>query len=76
MKYIKTLNCLNLKKSAVKGGCGECQSSCQSACKTDDGTINQDCKQEEICNIFYRKSKWRPNQNAHKFSSKHAGVRR
>ena len=31
MKQIKTLNQANLKQSAVKGGCGECQASCQSA---------------------------------------------
>ena len=31
MKHIKTLNNANLKESAVKGGCGECQASCQSA---------------------------------------------
>ena len=34
MKHIVTLNQANLKKSAAKGGCGECQASCQSACKT------------------------------------------
>ena len=31
-KHIKTLNKANLKESAVKGGCGECQASCQSFC--------------------------------------------
>ena len=34
MKHIKTLTTRNLKESAKKGGCGECQTSCQSACKT------------------------------------------
>ena len=34
MKHIKTLNTRNLKDSVKKGGCGECQTSCQSACKT------------------------------------------
>ena len=34
MKRIKTLATRNLKKSAAKGGCGECQTSCQSASKT------------------------------------------
>ena len=34
MKYIKTLCKATLKQSAKNGGCGECQTSCQSACKT------------------------------------------
>ena len=34
MKHVKTLNGAPLKKSAAHGGCGECQTSCQSACKT------------------------------------------
>ena len=33
MKHIKTLTTRNLKESMKKGGCGECQTSCQSACK-------------------------------------------
>ena len=33
MKHVKTLNGATLKKSAAHGGCGECQTSCQSACK-------------------------------------------
>ena len=33
-KHIKTLSNATLKESAAKGGCGECQTSCQSACKT------------------------------------------
>ena len=28
MKHIKTINASNLKESAAKGGCGECQTSC------------------------------------------------
>jgi len=27
MKHIKTINASNLKESAAKGGCGECQAS-------------------------------------------------
>ncbi|MBQ3236875.1 MAG: six-cysteine ranthipeptide SCIFF [Oscillospiraceae bacterium] len=34
MEHIKTVNNANLKESCAKGGCGECQASCQSACKT------------------------------------------
>ena len=34
MKHIKTIKTRNLCESAKKGGCGECQTSCQSACKT------------------------------------------
>jgi len=33
MKRIKTLNTRNLKDTMKKGGCGECQTSCQSAGK-------------------------------------------
>ena len=29
MKHVKTLNSANLKQTAAKGGCGECQASCQ-----------------------------------------------
>ena len=35
MKRIKTLETKNLCASAKKGGCGECQTSCQSACKPE-----------------------------------------
>ena len=30
MKHIQTLNGATLKQSAAHGGCGECQTSCQS----------------------------------------------
>ena len=33
--------------SAAKGGCGECQTSCQSACKTSCGVANQPCENNE-----------------------------
>ena len=33
MEHIKTLNTKNLQNTVKKGGCGECQTSCQSACK-------------------------------------------
>ena len=42
MKRIKTLSSRNLCASAKKGGCGECQTSCQSASKT---VANQKCEQ-------------------------------
>ncbi|MBQ7152945.1 MAG: six-cysteine ranthipeptide SCIFF [Clostridia bacterium] len=42
MKRIKTLETRNL--TAKKGGCGECQTSCQSACKTSCGVANQKCE--------------------------------
>ncbi|MBO4609804.1 MAG: six-cysteine ranthipeptide SCIFF [Lachnospiraceae bacterium] len=45
MKHIKTLQTRDLKESAVKGGCGECQTSCQSACKTSCTVGNQSCEQ-------------------------------
>ena len=31
MKHIKTLNTQTLNHTVKKGGCGECQTSCQSA---------------------------------------------
>ena len=34
MKHISTLTSATLKQTAAHGGCGECQTSCQSACKT------------------------------------------
>ncbi len=34
MERIKTLETRDMCESAKNGGCGECQTSCQSACKT------------------------------------------
>ena len=45
MKHIKTLETKNL--CVGKGGCGECQTSCQSACKTSCGIANQQCENKE-----------------------------
>lgn len=45
MKRIKTLETRDLKNSLINGGCGECQTSCQSACKTSSGVVNQACEQ-------------------------------
>ena len=45
MKHVKTLNKANLKETAAKGGCGECQTSCQSASKTSCSVANQKCEQ-------------------------------
>lgn len=47
MSRIKTLETRNLKKSVEKGGCGECQTSCQSACKTSCGVANQQCENKD-----------------------------
>lgn len=47
MKHIKTLNKVNLAKTACKGGCGECQTSCQSACKTSCTVANQKCEHDK-----------------------------
>ncbi len=41
MKHIKTLNTKKLQNTVKKGGCGECQTSCQSACKTSCTVGNQ-----------------------------------
>ncbi len=44
MKHIKTINKADLKKSALTGGCGECQASCQTASKVDNTVSNQKCE--------------------------------
>ena len=44
MKRIKTLVTRDLKESMKKGGCGECQTSCQSVCKTSCTVGNQTCE--------------------------------
>ena len=43
-KHIKTLSQATLKESAAIGGCGECQTSCQSASKTSCTVANQECE--------------------------------
>ncbi len=45
MKHIKTLNETKLQNTVAKGGCGECRTSCQSACKTSCTVGNQTCEQ-------------------------------
>ncbi|MCL2254644.1 MAG: six-cysteine ranthipeptide SCIFF [Lachnospiraceae bacterium] len=47
MKHIKTINSGNLTETVKKGGCGECRTSCQSACKTSCTVGNQSCEQPE-----------------------------
>ncbi len=47
MKRIKTLTNRTMKNTMVKGGCGECQTSCQSACKTSCTVGNQSCENTE-----------------------------
>ena len=42
-KHIQTIETRNLCQSAKNGGCGECQTSCQSACKTSSDIANQKC---------------------------------
>jgi len=54
MKHIKTLNTKTLCESSLKGGCGECQNSCQSACKTSATVANLKC--ENVENSRVRKS--------------------
>ncbi|MDY6037869.1 MAG: six-cysteine ranthipeptide SCIFF [Eubacterium sp.] len=46
MKRIKTIETRNLKESLKNGGCGECQTSSQSACKTSCGVANQECEKK------------------------------
>ena len=44
MKHVKTLNTNTLKDTMKKGGCCECHTSCQSACKTSCTVGNQSCE--------------------------------
>ena len=44
MKRINTLNKKTLTETLKKGGCGECQTFCQSACKTSCTVGNQTCE--------------------------------
>ena len=44
MKHIKTLETRDLAQSVKNGGCGECQTSCQSACKPSCGVAAQECE--------------------------------
>ncbi len=44
MKRIKTIDTRKLEASKVHGGCGECQTSCQSASKTSCSVVNQVCE--------------------------------
>lgn len=44
MKHITTLTSSTLQQTAARGGCGECQTSCQSACKTSCTVANQTCE--------------------------------
>ncbi|MCL2616840.1 MAG: six-cysteine ranthipeptide SCIFF [Defluviitaleaceae bacterium] len=44
MKHIKTISAKTLKSTASTGGCGKCQASCQSACKTSVTVANQSCE--------------------------------
>ncbi|RYD06505.1 six-cysteine ranthipeptide SCIFF [Desulforamulus aquiferis] len=45
-KHIKTLNKTSLQASVKDGGCGECATSCQSACKTSCTVGNQVCAKQ------------------------------
>lgn len=47
MKRITTLTTRNLTENVAKFGCGECQTSCQSASKTSCSVANQKCQQEK-----------------------------
>ena len=44
MSRIKTIETKNVANTVKKGGCGECLTSCQSACKTSCGVANQKCE--------------------------------
>ncbi len=44
MSRITTISTRDLAKSKINGGCGECQTSCQSASKTSCSIANQQCE--------------------------------
>ncbi|KUO50324.1 MAG: six-cysteine peptide SCIFF [Desulfitibacter sp. BRH_c19] len=44
LKHIKTILKSQLQKTQETGGCGKCQVSCQSACKTSCTVGNQICE--------------------------------
>ena len=44
MQRIITLETRDLKDNLDNSGCGECRTSCQSACKTSCGVANQQCE--------------------------------
>lgn len=46
MKHIKTVVRGSLKDNVKKTGCGECRTSCQSACKTSCTLANQSCEKK------------------------------
>ena len=46
MKHVKSLN-KPMNSNLKKSGCGECQTSCQSACKTSWTVGNQTCEQSK-----------------------------
>ncbi|MDR2526112.1 MAG: six-cysteine ranthipeptide SCIFF [Oscillospiraceae bacterium] len=48
MRRIQTLETRDLAQSCESGGCGECATSCQSACKTSCGVANQPCENEAV----------------------------
>ena len=47
MKHIQIVSKPCLRESLAHGGCGECQSSCQIACKTSCTVANQSCANQE-----------------------------
>ena len=53
IKTIKT----GLHNGFVNGGCGECPTSCQSACKTSCGIANQKCENVERQNGVTKEKK-------------------
>lgn len=48
MERIITIETRDFKCDIEGAGCGECQTSCQSACKTSNGVVNQKCENPEF----------------------------
>lgn len=45
--HINTVNKQNLTQTIKSGGCGECVTSCQSACKTSCVVSSQECLKKQ-----------------------------
>jgi len=47
MERIQTITPGSLPQSIQTGNCGECPTSCQSACKTSCGVVNLPCERKK-----------------------------
>jgi len=55
MKHIEIISAKPAVNSVADGGCGQCRTSCQSACKTSCTVANQPC--ENAARVSYAPGK-------------------